>query len=63
MAFLPRAGRHAVGPVWPLPAVPAAWHRAEPLIKQGPVHTVPAGAPTEPGPRPRPQRRSYSVGF
>lgn len=34
MAFLPRAGRHAAGPVWPLPAVPAAWHRAEPLIKQ-----------------------------
>lgn len=34
MAFLLRAGRHAAGPVWPLPAVPAAWHRAEPLIKQ-----------------------------
>lgn len=34
MAFLARAGRHAAGPVWPLPAVPTAWHRAEPLIKQ-----------------------------
>lgn len=38
MAFLPRAGRHVAGPVWPLPAVPAAWHRAEPLIKQPRLH-------------------------
>lgn len=63
MAFLPRAGRHAAGPVWPLPAVPAAWHRAEPLIKQAPVHAVPAGAPTEPGPRPRSLRGATRWAF
>lgn len=45
MAFLPRAGRHAAGPVWPLPAVPAAWHRAEPLIKQAPSTLCPPGHP------------------
>lgn len=59
MAFLPRAGRHAAGPVWPLPAVPAAWHQAEPLIKQPPS----AWAPTEPGLKPRSQRRGHQVGF
>ena len=59
MAFLLRAGRHAVGPVWPLPAVPAAWHQAEPLIKQPPS----AWVPTEPGPRPRSLRRGHQVGF
>lgn len=59
MAFLLRAGRHAVGPVWPLPAVPAAWYQAEPLIKQPPS----AWVPTEPGPRPRSLRRGHQVGF
>lgn len=61
MAFLLRAGRHVAGPVWPLPAVLAAWHRV--LIKQAPVHTVPAGAPTEPGPGPRSHWRGHLVGF
>lgn len=53
MAFLPRAGKHAAGPVWPLPAVPAAWHQAEPLIK---LPRLPSAhrAPTEPGPGPSP---------
>lgn len=43
MAFLPRPGRHAVGPVWPLPAVPAAWHRVDSLIKQPPSALCPPG--------------------
>lgn len=61
MAFLPRAGRHAAGPVWPLPAVPAAWHRAEPLTKQAPSTLCPPGA--QPGPGPGSQWRGHQVGF
>lgn len=52
MAFLPRAGRHAVGPVWPLPAVPAAWHRVESLIKQPLSALCPPGHPQSLAPDP-----------
>lgn len=52
MAFLLRAGRHAAGPVWPLPAVPAAWHRVEPLIKQPLSAGCPPGHPQSLAPDP-----------